>query len=108
MKFAEKLVKLRKENLLSQEELGEKLNVTRQTISKWELGETKPDSEKILEIAKLFNVSTDALLNESNEETDPINEQDNNSIKKNNNPWLIILLIIVVIGSILFLIGKYL
>ena len=108
MKFAEKLVKLRKENLLSQEELGEKLNVTRQTISKWELGETKPDSEKILEIAKLFNVSTDALLNESNEETDPINEQDNNSIKKNNNPWLIILLIIVVIGSIFFLIGKYL
>lgn len=112
MKFEEKLVKLRKENLLSQEELGEKLNVTRQTISKWELGETKPDSAKILEIARLFNVSTDALLNESNEETDPINEQYNNieqkSAKKNNNPWLIILLIIVVIGSILFLIGKYL
>lgn len=112
MKFEEKLVKLRKENFLSQEELGGKLNVTRQTISKWELGETKPDSEKILEIARLFNVSTDTLLNESNEEIDPINEQDNNieqnSTKKNNNPWLIILLIIVVIGSIFLFIGKYL
>ena len=49
MKFEEKLIKLRKEKLLSQEELGEKLDVTRQTISKWELGQSKPDMEKLKE-----------------------------------------------------------
>ena len=48
MKFNEKLIKLRKEQGLSQEELGEKLNVTRQTVSKWELGETTPEMSKLL------------------------------------------------------------
>ena len=43
MKFYEKLIILRKKALLSQEELAEKLDVTRQTISKWELGQSKPD-----------------------------------------------------------------
>lgn len=62
MKFEEKLIKLRKEKLLSQEELGEKLDVTRQTISKWELGQSKPDMEKLKEISTLFNISIDVDL----------------------------------------------
>ena len=100
MKFEEKLIKLRKNNALSQEDLAEKLNVTRQTISKWELGQTKPDSEKIMELAKIFNVSTDDLLNEqedfsSNEE--PIKEQTNYN---RNNIIIIILIAILVVLSI--------
>ena len=47
MKFYEKLIILRKKDLLSQEELAEKLDVTRQTISKWELGQSKPDIDKL-------------------------------------------------------------
>ena len=64
MKFEEKLIKLRKEKLLSQEELGEKLDVTRQTISKWELGQSKPDMEKLKEISTLFNISIEELTND--------------------------------------------
>ena len=100
MKFEEKLIKLRKENALSQEDLAEKLNVTRQTISKWELGQTKPDSQKIMELAKIFNVSTDDLLNEqedfsSNEE--PIKEQTNYN---RNNIIIIVLIAILVVLAI--------
>ena len=44
MKLEEKIIKLRKRNAWSQEELAEKLDVTRQTVSKWELGQTTPDA----------------------------------------------------------------
>ena len=50
MRFDEKLIHLRKKNMLSQEGLAEKLNVTRQTVSKWELGQTKPDMDKLVDI----------------------------------------------------------
>ena len=56
MKFGDKLLKLRKLNGMSQEDLAEKLNVTRQTISKWELEQSKPDMGKFLEISKLKKV----------------------------------------------------
>ena len=57
MSFNEKLIELRKKEGLSQEELGYKLNVTRQTVSKWELGQTTPEMDKLTEISKLFNIS---------------------------------------------------
>lgn len=63
MKFNEKLIKLRKREELSQEKLGYKLNVTRQTISKWELGQTTPEMDKLIEISKVFNVTVDELVN---------------------------------------------
>ena len=65
MKFNEKLIGLRKKEGLSQEELGYKLNVTRQTVSKWELGQTTPEMEKLVEMSKIFNISVDELINES-------------------------------------------
>ena len=58
MKFNEKLINLRKKAGLSQEELGYKLNVTRQTVSKWELGQTTPEMDKLIEISKIFNIIT--------------------------------------------------
>ena len=69
MKFEEKLIKLRKEKLLSQEELGEKLDVTRQTISKWELGQSKPDMDKMKDMSNLFGVSLEELTNDLNKKS---------------------------------------
>ncbi|MCA9767095.1 MAG: helix-turn-helix transcriptional regulator [Carnobacterium sp.] len=60
--FSEKLRLLRKETSLSQEDVAEKLDVSRQTISKYEMGEATPDIRKLTEISNLFNVSFDYLL----------------------------------------------
>ena len=65
MKFNEKLIELRKKEGLSQEELGYKLNVTRQTVSKWELGQTTPEMDKLVEMSKIFNISVDELVNDN-------------------------------------------
>ncbi|MBP3802199.1 MAG: helix-turn-helix transcriptional regulator [Clostridia bacterium] len=64
MLFNEKLKKLRKEEGLTQEQLAEKLNVSRQAITKWETGEGVPDIENIKQISNLFNVTIDELLKE--------------------------------------------
>ncbi|MCR8643599.1 helix-turn-helix domain-containing protein [Paenibacillus sp. N1-5-1-14] len=65
MTFGEKLFQLRKEKGLSQEALAEKLNTTRQAISKWENGQGYPETEKILMIGNVFEVSMDYLLKDS-------------------------------------------
>ncbi len=64
MKLSEKIVALRKSNAMSQEELAERLNVTRQAVSRWEGGSAMPDAANILLISKLFGVTADYLLNE--------------------------------------------
>ncbi|EKS4343807.1 helix-turn-helix transcriptional regulator [Clostridium botulinum] len=62
MAFSNKLYSLRKQKGLSQDELGSKLNVSRQTISKWELGETTPEVEKLIALGDFFEVSLDELV----------------------------------------------
>lgn len=62
MNFNEKLQSLRKSNGITQDELAEKLKVTRQTISKWECGESTPDFRNLVKISELFKVSIDLLL----------------------------------------------
>ena len=62
MKFNEKIVELRKKQGLSQEALGEKLNVAWQTVSKWELGETTPEMDKLVKMSEIFQVSVDELV----------------------------------------------
>lgn len=62
MIIAEKIKQLRKDNSMTQEDLAEKLNVSRQTISKWETSVTIPDADNIVAISKLFNITTDELL----------------------------------------------
>lgn len=62
MKLGEKILELRKKNGFSQEQLGEKINVTRQTISNWELGETSPNPEQLKLLSISLNVSIDELL----------------------------------------------
>lgn len=66
MSISEKIQQLRKSNGLSQEQLAEKLNVSRQAISKWESGTSLPDAEKIVLISDLFEVSTDYLMKDEN------------------------------------------
>ena len=61
MEIGKKIMDLRKKNGLSQEELAEKVGVARQTISKWELGETSPDLKQSKELYKIFKVSLDEL-----------------------------------------------
>lgn len=63
MEIGRKITELRKKSGLSQEELAEKMDVARQTISKWELGETSPDLRQAKELSKIFNVSLDELAN---------------------------------------------
>ena len=70
MSFAEHLMTLRKQRGWSQEELGSQINVTRQTVSKWEMGQSTPELEKLVELAKLFHISIDQLVGlEETEET---------------------------------------
>ena len=62
MKFNEKLIKLRKENKLTQDKLAEKINISTQSISKWENGHGYPDIENLMKISDLYNLSLDELL----------------------------------------------
>ena len=63
MDIGKNIMNLRKKNGLSQEELAGKIGVARQTISKWELGETSPDLKQSKELSKIFNISLDELTN---------------------------------------------
>ena len=62
MILADKIIRLRRKNGWSQEELAEKMNVSRQAVSKWESAQTVPDLEKILMLGAFFGVTTDYLL----------------------------------------------
>lgn len=66
MELGKNIVKIRKDNNLTQDELAEKYFVTRQTISNWEIGKSYPDLETLVKISNDFNVSLDVLLKEDN------------------------------------------
>ncbi len=67
MNFGDKLYNLRVKADYSQEALAERLGVSRQAVSKWELGTTLPDMEKLLAISEFFNVSADYLIKDTEE-----------------------------------------
>lgn len=60
--ISDSIRKLRKENNISQDELAEKLGVSRQSVSLWETGQTQPTIENIVALSKIFNVSSDVIL----------------------------------------------
>ena len=111
MKFNKKLIKLRKEAGLSQEELGNRLNVARQTVSKWELGETTPEMDKLIKISEIFNITLDSLIKEENEEKteEKINNTNSQRLTRIVIKILkaigIILIALLVINVILIIIG---
>ena len=87
MKLGEKILELRKKNALSQEQLGEKLEVTRQTISNWELGETSPNPEQLVLLSKTFNISIDELF-EFTEEAQYERIENGENVKKGRILWI--------------------
>jgi len=91
MTLGKNILKTRKEKGLSQEKLGEKLNVSRQTISNWELGITSPNLEQLKLISKELNLNINNLLNENN--TIEIN-QEYPKTKEKLNTWKTIFLVI--------------
>ncbi len=107
MKLNEKLIKLRKEKGLSQEEFGNEINVSRQAVSKWENEETKPDIDKIQEIVKKFGVTYEYLLNdeiiESKTTTNIKKESKKNSILK----VILIIFLVYLLICIYRFIGLY-
>ncbi|MBQ7225707.1 MAG: helix-turn-helix transcriptional regulator [Clostridia bacterium] len=113
MKFSEKLTVLRKKQGLSQEQLASKLEVTRQTVYKWEAGINVPELEKIKSIAKIFNISYDVLLNdELTLEDTPLSvtvekteKSDTGSVKKLNKLSLVIISISILLSIAIIVIG---
>lgn len=77
MNIGERLLELRKQKGLSQEEVADQVGVTRQTVSKWEVGESKPDFDKIIPLCDLFSITTEELLRgEKGKEEQPVDKED--------------------------------
>ncbi len=68
MTFSDKLIALRRKAGWSQEELAERLNVSRQSVSKWESAQSMPDIDKIVQLSSLFSVTTDYLLKDGQDD----------------------------------------
>lgn len=104
MALSEKLYALRKKSGLSQEQLAEQLNVSRQAISKWESGQSVPESEKLLTISNYFNVSLDYLMKEDDEQDDlSVDRGNDDSVRTNDRAkWLSG--IIICVGGVICLI----
>ena len=105
MKISEKLMNLRKTKGISQEELADKLNVTRQTISKWELDQTVPDMNKLIEISKFFEISLDELINDVETATSENTYKESATEKNNKKISIRIFIVGLIITLILCCIG---
>lgn len=91
MNFSEKLYELRKKEGFSQEELAEKVNVSRQTVSKWEMGQSTPEMEKLIILSDIFNISIDELVGkEINNDIE--NKNDINIKPKKNHTFIKVLI----------------
>lgn len=81
MAFNDKLIELRKARGWSQEQLGETVNVSRQTVSKWELGLTTPEMEKLIELSNVFDITIDELVGR------PAPQENASQNQPNENPY---------------------
>ena len=113
MDLGKKILELRKKENLSQEQLAEKMNVTRQTISKWELNETTPDIKQAKELSRLFKISLDELT--ENDTTTLVMQKVSNTEKLAGlvlkvSKWLgvcfLVTLVIDIISFIIFMFIK--
>lgn len=102
MTFGEKLQRLRKENKMSQEDLASKITVSRQAVSKWELNESVPDTENIIQLSKILGVSIDYLLNDEfdNVKDIPIVKETTTKLKKE---YIVLGTIVLIISIIIAL-----
>lgn len=112
MKLSDKLIELRKEKGWSQEDLAEKLDVSRQAISRWENGTALPDALNILAISRLFDVTADYLLNDEHEkckneekeicisEKQEVTSEEEPPIKKKKYPYIIFAICLVILCAL--------
>ena len=104
MALSDKLYMLRKKSGLSQEQLAEQLIVSRQAISKWESGQSVPESEKLIAISNYFDVSLDYLLKDENENESNDNAPETGTIQNTSDRTNWFLGVIICVGGIVCLI----
>ena len=106
MQFHDKIFQLRKNFNMTQSEMAEVLNVSRQAISKWEMGTVIPDVSNMLAISKFFNVSIDYFVNDDFIIDDSQNTKPTPAIAKTQHHYNIKkILIIFCLATIIFIIG---
>ena len=106
--FGKNLMELRKKNGLSQEDLANKLNITRQTVSKWELEQTSPSLKDLKNISDFFNISLDELTsNDINISTKESINKPNNIRKKQKRNIILLPIIVLIIFFIILLNRSY-
>lgn len=106
MKLSEKLIKLRKEKGLSQEEFGNEISVSRQAVSKWENDESKPDIDKIQEIVKKFKVTYEYLLDDEAENIEKFSDAIPKN-KKHKGKIILKVILVILLIYLLFCIYKF-
>lgn len=107
MNLGNNIFKLRKKLQLSQEQLGEIVGVTRQTISNWELNETIPDAKQLIALSKALQISIDVLVDNDiqNLLEQKVNSVETEVIKNNNLLKIIFVLSLVIIGMVIVFIS---
>ncbi len=93
--FSEKLFELRKVKGLSQEELAEKVDVSRQTVSKWEMGQSTPEMEKLIALSELFDISIDELVGKEKDSNELNNSVIDNKIKVKTKKSIVFKIIMI-------------
>lgn len=108
MKFHEKLYAIRKQEGMTQNTLAEKLNVSRQAVSRWEMGTAMPDVDNLVAMSELFGVSVDYLLkdevqaSQQSVQNEPAEQKETKEVK-----WLRLALVLFAIGIGLIVNGLY-
>lgn len=100
MTFGEKLLKLRKVNGMSQDELAIHISVSRQAISRWENGSSLPETETVIQLSKLFDVSIDYLLNDEYSSDYGIPNPQENRKRNNSTIWVVCGVGLIIIGVV--------
>ncbi len=100
MIFADKVIALRKKAGWSQEELAERLNVSRQSVSKWESAQSVPDIDRILQMSRLFGVTTDYLLKDDMEEPEVTGEESASPLRRAAAPRMAIATFLCVVSPV--------
>ena len=106
MEFHERLLEVRKKAGMTQSDLAEKLDVSRQAVSRWEMGTAKPEFENLIAISNIFSVSIDYLLKGVEEHApeaineEPASEEDTNSTNTAETLWLAAIITFIVLAVV--------
>lgn len=104
MALNKKLVQLREEHSLTQFEIAERINVSRQAVSKWERGTSVPSMDNLLSLSKLYGVSIDYLIDEACPTTDSVDGKTNFSHRLVTHRPLVVGVIVIALIAVIFLV----